>query len=424
MIEKLKILLWENLYPRQIVFKNAFWLYLSEIFSKGLRVIVFLLIARFLGPKDFGILEYFLSFIGLFFLFADFGISTIFIRDYQQREEKEELINNAFALKLFLSLVFGFIAFGGYFLAKKFDGFLLYSIFVIFYILQNIENFFESFFVAIERVEKKFIFNTLASLALLIFVLIGFFFVKKHILVVALAYFLSMLLGLLIAYLFFKREVRITFQFKLNWLKYYLFNGLPLALFGILGYIFFSTDKILLSHLRGVEETGYYSVASRIVASLFVVSSIFNTAFYPYLARKVKEDKKAIAKLLKFLIGGLMIAGFILALITFLIAPLFIPLVFGFKFLNSILLLQTLIWIIVFVYPANLLDFFLISSNRQWLDLGLTLVPAFLNIFLNLALIPHYGALGAIYASLTSQALNFFLTFLATVYILRKDRSS
>ncbi len=422
-MNKIKTLLWENLYPRQIVLKNAFWLYLSEIFSKGFRVIVFLLIARFLGPKDFGILEYLLSFIGLFFLFADFGISTIFIRDYQQKDEKDELLKNAFALKFFLSLLFSLIAFGGYFFAKKFDGFLLYSIFVIFHFLQNIENFFESYFVAIERVEKRFVFNTLASMALLIFIIVGFLF-KKNIYAVAFAYLLSMILGLLIAYLFFKKEARLAFKFNLAWLKYYLFNGLPLALFGLLGYIFFSTDKIFLSHLRGIEETGYYSAASRIVGALFVVSSIFNTALYPYLARKVKENKKEINKLLGFLIGGSLVASFGLALITFLIAPILVPLIFGFKFLNSVLILQTFVWIIIFVYPTNFLDLLLISSNRQWLDFGLTIIPAFLNVFLNLIFIPQYGALGAVYASLISQALNFFLTLLATAYILRKNLSS
>ena len=87
-MEKLKNFLFNNLSPKQTILKNTFWLYFSEIISKGFRLLVFIYIIRVLGPKNFGVFEYLLSFVGIFFLFADFGILTIFIRDYQQQQDK------------------------------------------------------------------------------------------------------------------------------------------------------------------------------------------------------------------------------------------------------------------------------------------------------------------------------------------------
>jgi O-antigen/teichoic acid export membrane protein len=419
-METLKNLLFTNSSPKQIIFKNTFWLYLSEIISKGFRLLVFIYIIRILGPKDFGILEYLLSFVGIFFLFADFGIPTIFIREYQQQKNKQQQINIFFTLKVILSIIFSLFALGSYFLSKKFDGFLFYFYFILFYFLMSIESFYENFFIAIEKTEKKFLFNTLMSIALALFIFVGLIFVK-NILAVILSYVLSAFLGIIFAHFLTLSETKIKFYFDNKLIKYYLYNGLPLVLFGLLGYIFFTTDKIILTHLRSIEEVGYYSVAVRILSFLFVIPSLFSTAIYPYLAYKIEKREWIIIKrLFKNMLLGLFLSGFFIALFIYILSPIIIHIFFGNEFNYSIKILQIFIWIIVFVFPTNFLDYFLISSKNQWLDFWITLVPAFLNLILNFIFIPFYGVYGAVFSSIISQILNFILTFIASIYILQK----
>jgi O-antigen/teichoic acid export membrane protein len=422
-MEKLKNLLFNNLSPKQTVLKNTFWLYFSEIVSKGLRFLVFIYIIRILGPQNLGIFEYLLSFVGIFFLFADFGIPVIFIRDYQQKQDKEKQINTFFSLKIILAVIFSLLALGGYFFSKKFDGFLFYFTFVLFYFLMAIEGFFENLFIALEKTEKKFLFNTLMSLSLFIFVFLGLIFFK-NILAVILAYILSAFLGIIFAYLLTLPETKIKFFFDLQLAKNYLYNGFPLALFGLLGYVFFATDKIILAHLRSIEEVGYYSLASRILSVLFFIPSLFNTALYPYLARKIAEkDGKIIKFLFKNILLGSFISGFLSAILIFIFSPIIVPIFFGSKYNFSIEILQAFVWIIVFVFPTNFLDYFLISNHRQWLDFWITLIPALLNVILNFILIPFYGVYGAVYSSILAQALNFILTFTASLFILKQLKS-
>lgn len=420
MINKLKILFLENFYFGHIVFKNAFWLYLGEFISKGLRLLVFLLIARFLGAQNFGIIEYFLSFIGLFFLFADFGISSIFIRDFQQKENKQELINLAFFLKIILAVIFSVLALLGYFFSKKFDSFLIYLLFVVFYFFRHLEGFFESYFLAVQKTQKRFIFNTLSSLSLLITVFLGLL-IFKNIITIALSYLFSMIVSLVVAYFLFKQEANFSFKINYSLIKYYFFNGLPLVLFGILDYIFFSTDKIILSHLRPIEETGYYSVASRIISVILVIPSLFYTALFPYLSKQISiQNWILIKKIFNYSMLFSITAGLIFAILCFILAPFLIPLFFGNEFINSIAILQIFIWILVFIFPTNFLNILLISLNKQWLDFFVTLIPAILNIILNFIFIPNYGVFGAVYSSLLAQILNFILTFLASYVILKK----
>jgi O-antigen/teichoic acid export membrane protein len=417
-MEKLKKIFFQNVSIGQIIFKNTFWLYFSEIFSKGSRFLIFILIIRILGPKNFGIFEYLLSFTGVFFLLADFGTSNIFIRDYQQDEDKEKHVNTFFWVKFLLSVIFSLFAILGFFFSKKFDGFLFYLLFVIFYFLMNLKGFFENFFIALQKMEKRFIFNILMNVFLLLFIFFGLLIYPK-ISTLILAYILSALVGLGFAYFLFLKEAKLKISFNLSLIKYYLFNGLPLALFGLLGYVFFTTDKIILAHLMPIEEVGYYSLASRILGILFVVPSLFNTAFYPYLARKVLEKHALLKSLFVMIVAGSMIAGLILAGLIFLLSPILIPLFFGTKYLISISILQLFVWISVFVFPTVFLDYFLISNHKQWLDFCITLLPAILNVVLNFIFIPQFGAFGAVYASIISQFINFALTLIASLFVLK-----
>jgi len=418
-MEKLKNFLFTNLSPKQTILKNTFWLYFSEIISKGSRLLVFIYIIRVLGPKNFGVFEYLLSFVGIFFLFADFGTPTIFIRDYQQQQDKEKQTNIFFSLKIILAVIFSLFALVGYFLSKKFEGFLFYLGFVLFHFLMAIEGFFESFFIALEKAEKKFLFNTLMSLFLFIFIFLGLIFFK-NILAVILAYILSSFLGIIFAYFLTLPETKIKFLFDQQLAKHYLYDGLPLVLFGLLGYVFFTTDKIILAHLRPIEEVGYYSLASRILSVLFGISYLLNTAFYPYLAKKIGEkEEKIIKPLFKNILLGLFLAGLLITILIFILSPIIVPIFFGSKYNFSIEILQAFVWIIVFVFPTNFLDYFLISNHRQWLDFWITLLPAVLNVVLNFILIPFYGVYGAVYSSISAQALNFILTFIASIYILK-----
>jgi len=417
-MEKLKRIFFQNLTTRQIIFKNTFWLYFSEIFSKGLRLLILILIIRTLGPEKFGIFEYLISFIGIFFLFADFGTSNIFIRDYQQDKDKEKHINTFFLVKFLLSIIFSLLAILGYFFAKKFDGFSFYLLFVIFYFLTNLEGFFENFFIAVEKAERKFFFNTLMSLFLFIFVFLGLL-IYPTVYTIILAYILSALIGLGFAFFLFLKEAKLKISFNIPLIKYYLFNGLPLALFGLLGYVFFTTDKIILGHLRSIEEVGYYSLASRILGAMFVIPSLFNTALYPYLARKVSERHTILKSLFSMIVTGSLIVGLISAGLIFLLSPILIPLFFGAEYLSSISILQSFAWICVFVFPTIFLDYFLISNHKQWLNFAITLLPAILNVVLNFIFIPQFGVFGAVYASIISQFINFALTLTASIFVLR-----
>jgi PST family polysaccharide transporter len=65
---------------RQII-GNTSWLLADRIFQMGLALVVGIWVARYLQPKDYGLLTYAMTFVSLFGAIAELGLGTIVIRD-------------------------------------------------------------------------------------------------------------------------------------------------------------------------------------------------------------------------------------------------------------------------------------------------------------------------------------------------------
>jgi O-antigen/teichoic acid export membrane protein len=406
-----------------LIFKNLFFLYASEIFAKGLKILIFLYLVRSLGPSQFGIFEYLFAFIGMFFLLADFGMSNVFIREYQQKDDKLIQVANFFVIKFSLTLSFTLLSLFGYFWTKKYDGFLMYLLIVFYYFFSNLESFFETFFLAVQKSEKRFLFNFVSSLLLFLIIFLGlrFYYSLNFI---AFSYLISSLVGLIVAYFLFKKDSDLIFNLvNFNLIKDYFKNGLPLAFFGILGFIFFSTDKIILAYFRDPAEIGYYSLATRILSAFLFLPYIFSSAFYPYLAQKAveRDSRKSFNYFFNILIPFSSFLGLILSFFIFVLSYWLVMFLGGVEYLPSVYVLQLFCWLLVFLFPTNFLDYFLISHNKQWLDFFITLIPALLNIFLNFVFIPKLGIFGAVFSSLFSQFINFVLTLIVSLWVFKKN---
>ena len=87
-------------------FKNTSWLFAEKILRMVVGLLVGVWVARYLGPEQFGLLSYALSFVGLFSIVATFGLDEIVVRELIKDESRrDDLIGTAFWLKLFGAFV-------------------------------------------------------------------------------------------------------------------------------------------------------------------------------------------------------------------------------------------------------------------------------------------------------------------------------
>jgi O-antigen/teichoic acid export membrane protein len=82
-------------------FANTGWMFFGQMFSLLISFFIGAWLARYLGPQNFGVLSFSMSFAGLFSFLASMGIDGILNRELVKFPEKEsELMGTSLGLKL------------------------------------------------------------------------------------------------------------------------------------------------------------------------------------------------------------------------------------------------------------------------------------------------------------------------------------
>jgi O-antigen/teichoic acid export membrane protein len=191
----------------------------------------------------------------------------------------------------------------------------------------------------------------------------------------------------------------------------YMYN-IPLILHIIGRGIITMSDKIFITNIEGVAETGLYAAGFQIGLIVFVLSTAFQAAwlphFYEVLTNNIRGD---IIKSVKYIYYYLSLI-FLMALLLTISAPLLTKLVLGKDFYDSA---KYVGWIAFgFAFNAAYLVFSnVISYQKKTSYLGvITLLGALLNIGLNFVWVGKYGAIGAAKSTLVTFVVISILTFI------------
>jgi O-antigen/teichoic acid export membrane protein len=208
-------------------------------------------------------------------------------------------------------------------------------------------------------------------------------------------------------------------------LKQVLYKTTPFGLESSLFLIHYQSDLILLRYLVNEKAAGFYAVAAVVMAAAYLVPSVLYQKFFlPTIHRWSFNERARLRSFLKIGTPTMFLIGFFLMLITWFSSPYFIPLIFGENYFPAVSLVGILALSMPFRYLAIHLGSILSTRDFIWLNLKITAFTALLNILLNLALIPKYGAEGAAVATVTCHitlALCFVIAVWSGVEIAEKN---
>jgi len=402
----------------QKVFKNTFFLTLSEIFLKIIGFLWVIFLARSLSVSEYGRYNLVNSLMAVFSFLPDLGVGLIVIREIaKDRKEAEKFVSNSLILRFFLSLLTVMaVLVVSLVLGYKGELMTLIAIASFTLFISNLRSVPICFFEGLERMEITAFLNSANSLLLLLFALMIFllgFGLKGIFLGMSLGTLLSLFLTWMI---FFKFNILKKIIFNLKTLKFLVSEGLPLGLAAFAYLIYTNIDSVVLSRILGEYEVGIYNSATPFIISFVQIFNVpFMAAIYPALSRiysldNPKRFSKAIKKSLLLIVGW----SFPLAIIFHFLSPIFIPLVFGIKYQSAIPVLKLLIFFVPFASISALLYKVLMVVGKQKIYLVVSLLGAFVNIFLNLLLIPKFLIYGAALASVFTQIILFLIYFALT----------
>jgi O-antigen/teichoic acid export membrane protein len=163
---------------------------------------------------------------------------------------------------------------------------------------------------------------------------------------------------------------------------------------------FNTIDMLMLGVLSNPEQVGLYSAAYRILNQVLMAYYMLTGTLYPQLARQNAAERRRMLQPKIFLL--LIAVGSALAVLLAVLRRPLLDLLFGRAFLVAAPLLLLLVCAIPLDFLTSYLSNAYIAWNMERSVLASAIVAAGINVILNVATIPRYGALAAAVNTLIS----------------------
>jgi O-antigen/teichoic acid export membrane protein len=365
-----------------------------------------------LGPNDFGLMNYVISYVTLFSILSNFGLDSIEIRELSKNNvDKNSILGTALAIRLFFSLITIVLIIITLVIFES-DRFtflmvIIYSGSLILSSLNIIRNYFTSIILN-EYVVKTEIIRTIIGAAIKIVFLICHTSLTWFIVANTFDFFL--VAG---GYLFsYRKKIGLIKEWKYNKniAIYLIRESFPMLLSGAAIIIYQKIDQIMIHNMIGNVAVGNFSVASKILELAIFVPAVISQTVTPLLVQAHQENILLYQKKRQQFMDIMVWSGLGISLIISITAGPAIQLLFGTKYLSAIPVLQIMSWKTVFVALFSASGQIIIIENMQKFAAIRNVVGCFVSVLLNLLLIPKWGIIGSAYATILTMAFSGYFS--------------
>jgi len=393
------------------IFQNISWLFVDKIIRILGGLFIGVWIARYLGPRDYGILNYSLAYASLFTIFVRFGFDQIIVREVVKRPKLTGyFLGTAFGLKLIGSIIaiIGILISLYFFEANatiRIVTFII-SLGFVFQSLDVIDFFYQSQmlsrYVVIAR-NIAFIFGMLLKIYLIVYKYEVVYFAFALTFDIAVASFF-----LIFIYKKTHHELR-KWRFNKRIAKQLVVFAWPIAISVFLVSIIVRIDQVMIGNMLNHEQVGIYSVAVRLVEAWIFVPSIIISTLMPHLVH-IRESNYALYEFRLMQLYSLMIwMGVVVGFLVICFGDQIIRQLFGENYAGAYGALIYNIWAVTFMSLGMARSIWVISENLQKYRLYNNMISVAVNVTLNALLIPVLGIAGAAIATVANQALGVFV---------------
>ena len=391
--------------------KNTSWILIGQVIKMLVSFFVGILTVRYLGPSNFGILNYVTSYVTFFTAIVGLGLNGVIIYEFvNNRDHDGKILGTAMLLRFMAGLVSMALLYFTVLIVDKRDSTImtvvaLQCIQLPFLCLDTI-NYWYQF-----RLQSKYpvIAQTVAYVitsGYKIFLLAT----GKGVAWFAFATSLDIiLLGLFYYCIWLKHH-----ENRLKWDKAIaeriLMACIPFILANVMVVIYGQVDKVMIKHMLGSDvEVGLYSAAIAICSYIgFVPAAILDSA-RPVIAEAKNTNEEVYQIRFKQLVAGIVWICFAYSIFITLLSSIILRILYGNAYTDANICLKIAVWYTAFSYLGSARSFWLICEKKNKYVFAFSTMGALGNVILNALMIPVWGKEGAALATLVTQMLsNFF----------------
>jgi len=394
--------------------KNTGWLFAEKVVRVAVNFVVTIYLVKYLGPDNFGLLSYALSYVALFSSIASLGMDNLIVRDLvSDTANKDKIIGTSLFLKVLASAAAVLLLFLNLHITHE-DPFtiqivMMVSFSLIFQTLNVYDFYFQS-----QLLSKFAVISQSSSLiiASLLRVLLIVTKAKLIYFAAAVTFEAAILAVGLVAFYRSNNRGKLRMVFDSIVAKRILKETFPLLLSVIVVSIYMKIDQIMVKNILNNTQAGFYAAAVKLCEIWYFIPAAISASLFPAVINARKGGEELFNKRLQQLYDLMVWISVGIAIPLTLFAPQIMSLLFGTKFLPGAPVLQIYIWSGVGTFLGVASSQFLVAENFTKISFYRTLAGMLTNLALNFYLIPKIGIVGAAYATLISYTIaTFFVLF-------------
>lgn len=404
------------------VIKNASWIIVCKAAQSIVAIVLSAITARYLGPADFGVINYAASIVSFVVPIMYLGINAVLVHELIENKAEDE--GKILGTAIVLSVISALLCMGGIFafvnVVNSGESVVilvtaLYSTLLLFQAIDLIQYWFQA----------KLLSRYTSIFALIAYLLVSIYKILllmqgKNVFWFAITQpidYMIIAISLLIVY---KRQGGNQLVFDRLVAKRLLSKGKYYIISGLMVNIYAQTDRIMLKLLIDDVSTGYYAAAITCVGySSFLFTAIIDSC-RPIILENYKKNKKTFEESLMSLYSIVFYLSLLQGILMSLLATVLVTIMFGVAYLPSAEILRILVWYSMFSYIGGAKDIWVLAEGKQKYLLILNISGVVVNIVMNISLIPILGPCGAAIATLCTQLLTNIVIGL-TIPALRRN---
>lgn len=391
--------------------QNTGWMAFAQIYQMVISLFIGVISARYLGPTNYGTINYAASYISFFTIFCALGLEGIVVKDMISKREQEGIIlGSGIAMRLIagvLSMIAVCVIV--YFLNPN-DSVLLtvtflQSIILPFNAFHLIDMWYQSKLNSKVSTIIRCISYTLMSLYKIYLLITG-----KSVEWFAFSTSLDSLLIALMFMLMYRRNGTRKLKFDYNTSKELLLQSYHLIISTMMAVLYSQMDRVMIGKMMTQTDVGFYTAAATICNMWVFIPQAFANSARPVIMELKDKDSNMYIRRLKQLMGFIFWIGALFSIVFTVMADFIIHVLYGDAYTMAKGPLIILIWSTVFSslsYPRSI---WMICENKQNYTKYILIWGVILNLILNYYGIKYLGIIGAAIATLFTEIMTCIIS--------------
>lgn len=393
---------------------NTLWGILEKVSRIISGILVGILVARYLGPAQFGLISYALNVVAIFTVFSTLGLDSIVVRELITRNEnKNKILGTTIILRLAGSVI---VVLAATIYSSMRDNnqqtfiVFLVSLSIILQSFTVVDFYFQSV------VQGKFTaINQVITLLISSIVKIIFIYTKAPIEYFAAMVLFEATLTAINQYIFYSRigGKMLEWRFSFGEVKELLSHSWPIIVSGLMMMVYQKMDQILIKRfIYDLKYLGNYAAAVRMSEASYFIPVAICAAVFPGIIN-AKNNKELQNKRLTQLYSLLIWSAIIISIGGTIFGDWVIRVMYkqGYEFAPAVFKIH--IWTTVPVFFSTAWGMWILSENKQKLIIILQLISLVFCFTMHINLIPRFGINGAAW----SVVITYFMNLCAVLII-------